>query len=401
MKFIFVLALLAPLVACVDPVKESKQLSEVKLNQIQVLGTHNSYSLGLDPQLIAMIEPRAEHSLTRLVENMTIEKRKQWQEYHPYFQKLSFGEGLSYGYPEGLIAQLNAGLRSLELDVYRDPEGGKFLQPAGYEALFKQGIKEDELVWHNKTQLKKPGFKVLHLADIDFRSSCNLFVTCLTQLREFSDANPTHSPIFILLETKDSAFPLLENSTTILPFDVAAFEQLDQEILSVLGRDRLITPDDIRGNYPTLEAGVLAKNWPSLKESQGKFLFLMLTAMDVNGLSGYYENRPNLEGRVAFLRSQPGQSYAAFLLLDNAKVRAAEISKRVKQGYLVRTRADIETYEAKNNDMSRAKAAFASGAQIISTDFYKPSNYYHTNYHVTLPGDKEIICNTVNTNCGK
>jgi hypothetical protein len=68
----------------------------------------------------------------------------------------------------------------------------------------------------------------------------------------------------------------------------------------------------------------------------------------------------------------------------------------VKQGYLVRARADIETWEAKANDPSRAKQAFASGAQIVSTDFYKKGNAYGTDYVVTLPGGGVMRCNPVN-----
>ena len=94
--------------------------------------------------------------------------------------------------------------------------------------------------------------------------------------------------------------------------------------------------------------------------------------------------------------AQPGQSFAAFLLLDNAQMRGGEIQQRVKQGYLVRARADIETYEAKVNDLSRATGAFASGAQIVSTDFYKPGNTYGTPYVVKLPGGGTWRCNPVN-----
>ncbi|MFM9726241.1 Ca2+-dependent phosphoinositide-specific phospholipase C, partial [Streptomyces scabiei] len=60
---------------------------------------------------------------------------------------------------------------------------------------------------------------------------------------------------------------------------------------------------------------------------------------------------------------------------------------------------DIETYEAKVNDMSRAKAAFKSGAQVISTDFYKPGNPYGTSYKVTLPEGVDYLCNPVNAKC--
>jgi hypothetical protein len=106
---------------------------------------------------------------------------------------------------------------------------------------------------------------------------------------------------------------------------------------------------------------VKAGHWPKLKKARGKFVFLLLTALDTDGLSGYLHGHPNLEGRAAFLESRPGQDYAAFLLMDNATVRAREIPELVKQGYLVRARADIETWEAKVNDPSRARQALASG----------------------------------------
>jgi hypothetical protein len=48
----------------------------------------------------------------------------------------------------------------------------------------------------------------------------------------------------------------------------------------VIGRDRIVTPDQVRGSYPTLEAGVKAGNWPKLKDARGKFVFLLLTALD-------------------------------------------------------------------------------------------------------------------------
>ena len=166
--------------------------------------------------------------------------------------------------------------------------------------------------------------------------------------------------------------------------------------IKVLGRDRIVTPDMVHGTYPTLEAGVKAGNWPKLKDARGKFVFLLLTALDTNGLSGYVGGHPNLEGRAAFLESKPGQNYGAFLLMDNATLRAKEIPELVRQGYLVRARADIETWEAKANDPSRATQALASGAQIVSTDFYKPGNAYGTDYVVRLPGGGAMRCNPVN-----
>jgi hypothetical protein len=166
-----------------------------------------------------------------------------------------------------------------------------------------------------------------------------------------------------------------------------------------MGRNKLITPDDVRGNYTSLEQAVLAQNYPTVEASRGKFIFLMLPAIDESMAKMYWSGRPSLEGRTMFVRSTPGTPRSAFLLLDNALMRQEEIQQRVKQGYIVRTRTDIETYEAKVNDYTRANAAFKSGAQVISTDFFRPGNRYGTDYFVQMPNGKVARCNPVNAPC--
>jgi hypothetical protein len=39
-----------------------------------------------------------------------------------------------------------------------------------------------------------PGVKVLHIADLDYKTSCIRFVTCLEQVKSWSDDNPGHVP---------------------------------------------------------------------------------------------------------------------------------------------------------------------------------------------------------------
>jgi len=368
---------------------------EPRLNQIQVVGTHNSYSQGIDPRLMAMAEAIVGPKMLERMSSLTGAAKAAALEYHPNPGTLT--EGLNYRYTS-LAAQLDAGMRSLEIDINNDPEGGRYAHPAGYAALQARGIAD--ALPRDTTDMDKPGLKVFHIADFDVRSSCNLFRTCLAQLRRWSDAHPDHEPIFILVEAKSDAMPIFPGSTTPLPFDGKAFAEMDQSIFDVIGRDHLVTPDEVRGRYPTLEAAVLAHHWPTLAAARGKFVFLLLTALDPAALAAYHEGHPNLEGRAAFLRASPGNSYAAFLLMDNATMRAKEIPARVRQGYLVRARADIETYEARINDLTRANQAFRSGAQIVSTDFYQPGNGYGTPYVVRLPGGGAARCNPVNAPAG-
>ncbi|MCG1035040.1 Ca2+-dependent phosphoinositide-specific phospholipase C [Polaribacter sargassicola] len=383
--------------------KESSQFSlenntikideTLKINQIQVLGTHNSYAKPVDEKVFTLMNPIFKKLMGQYNANMTDEQKAKMKEYHP--NEMPLNEMLNYNHPD-FKTQLDAGLRSLELDIYYDPTGNRFNKPATYEILKQQGI--TNLAPFDTVGLSKPGFKLLHMADIDFRTHYPTFKGGLKALKKWSNNNPTHAPIFIMIEAKDSGFPIFPNSAKVLPFTEQAFDEMDALVKNTLGRDKLITPDDVRGGYATLEEAVLAKNWPLLKESKGKFIFLLLpSGGGLASKSDYVKNHPVLENRVMFVQSEIGQKHAAFLLLDNAIVRQTEIQEAVKKGYLVRTRSDIETYEAKTNDMTRANAAFTSGAQVISTDFFRPGNNYNTDYWVKIPNGKPMRTNPINT----
>ncbi len=82
--------------------------------------------------------------------------------------------------------------------------------------------------------------------------------------------------------------------------------------------------------------------------------------MNFKTFAPYLDGRPSLQGHVAFVQGQAGMANTAFMLFDNALTRGAEISEAVRNGYLVRTRADIDTVDARK----RRDAALASGAHI-------------------------------------
>ncbi len=355
--------------------------NNTRINEIQVLGSHNSYSAGMDPQVQALFVAKASALFENFMDKMPPEAQARYREEHP--NAVALDEMLRYKHPK-LTQQLDAGLRSLEIDINPDPKGGNYTDPAAYRILRAQGAVN--LLPFDNRDLDKPGFKVLHIPDVDFRSNCPTLKICLSDVKSWSDAHPKHIPLFILIEAKTQDIPILPGATHTVPFSPALFDDLDREFLDVFPRDRIITPDDIRGHFATLNEAVRAKNWPKLHDARGKVLFLMLTANGPAGAAGYLEGHPSLKGRIAFLRAEPGEDHAAFLLLDNAVTRYSEIKRYVRDGYLVRTRSDIETYEAKANDMSRALAAFEGGAQIVSTDFEMPGNGYGTSYIVRLPG---------------
>ena len=126
----------------------------------------------------------------------------------------------------------------------------------------------------------------------------------------------------------------------------------------------LITPDDVRGSYETLNQAVLAGNWPTLKSARGKVVFLM----DQRPVGPVYlEGHPSLRVRVLFTNAVPGEPDAAFTECNEGP--ADEIEKLVRQGYLVHARTDEGTNEARANDTRRRDAMMASGAQMVSTDY--------------------------------
>ena len=62
----------------------------------------------------------------------------------------------------------------------------------------------------------------------------------------------------------------------------------------------------------------------------------------------YTEGHPSLKGRLIFTNSEPGVPEAAFIEENDGTKE--EIDDLVKQGYLVRTRTDEGTEQARTND---------------------------------------------------
>ena len=100
----------------------------------------------------------------------------------------------------------------------------------------------------------------------------------------------------------------------------------------------------------------------------------------------YLEGHPSLRGRILFTNAAPGEPDAAFTECNDGP--ADEITRPVRQGYLVRTRTDDSTREARVNNTQRRDAMIASGAQILSTDYpaSEPARW-DGHYSVSLPGN--------------
>jgi len=334
------------------------RLSPVRMNEVQYLGTHNSYKL------------RLREDLFRLLTDFDAE----------------LASSLDYSHVP-LMEQFDTqGIRQIELDIFHDPEGGLY---ADRHALVLVG----EDVASGIPELSEPGLKVLHVQEVDYETTCLTFKACLMEVRQWSDSNPGHLPITVLVEAKDAAIEDPGIGFVIpLPFDAAALDGIDAEIRAVFSEDRLITPDLVRGEAESLEAVILQEGWPLLDEVRGRIMF----ALDNGGAirDRYTDGHPALAGRVMFTDSPPGSAEAAFMKRNDPGDFLA-LRELVSQGYMVRTRADADTEQARTGDTTRREAALTSGAHFISTDYPVPDPRF-TDYSVSIPGGFIARCNPVN-----
>lgn len=329
----------------------------LRLTDIQLIGTHNSYHLGLAPSESARLkqaDPQA-------------------------------AESLDYRHPP-LEVQLNQGVRQFEFDVYQDPEGDRFAEPKG-PSLVSQAKLPPDPPFDPAGVMKRPGFKVVHVQDIDYRSNCQPFTDCLSVVRKWSDAHPRHLPIFILVENKDRS-PAPGAAPRPGMLTAATMEALDAEIRGVFPAEKLITPDNVRGAHKTLEEAILTTGWPTLEAARGKVIFLL----DQERATPLYTvGHPTLEGRVMFTNSTPGTPDAGFVKMNNPT--DPKIREVVAKGYLVRTMTDGGARAVREGNSTRRDAALASGAQLLSTDYpfdYKTSSGYSVSF-----GKGNARCNPV------
>ena len=337
---------------------QSQNLDHLKINVIQVIGSHNSYKKAILPEVYSYLSKQ---------DSMNFLPRIQY-EHIPI--------------PE----QLDLGLRNLEIDVYADSKGGKYAHPKILDLV------KTKQAFDPEGKMKKPGYKMIHITDIDYQTWYYRLEDCLIDLKKWSDAHPSHDPIFITLEPKDGKANKF--GTEPEHYTSKLFDDLDNELKKYLGKDKIIAPDDIKGSYKTLNEAVLNKNWPKVKDAKGKFLFVLDNNSENRDL--YAKNHPSLKGRMIFTNSMPGTPEAAILFMNEPQKDSSKIQELVKQGYIIRTRADADTMEARSEDYSRFEKAKESGAQIITTDYYLPSKLFKSNFKISFDNKTYERKNPVN-----
>jgi hypothetical protein len=332
---------------------------KVTINQIQVLASHNSYHVEPEPALLAALRTALGAA----------------------------ADGFEYTH-RPLAEELDAGVRQVELDVFvDDPAGGRYALPKLVPLLGLDPV---------DPALAGPGLKVLHVQEVDYRSTCPTFVDCLDDIRAWSGDHPGHLPITIQIEAKDEviADPAALGFVQPLPWTATDFAALEAEIHAVFDDDVIISPGDVKGSSKSLAAAVRKGRWPTLGEARGQVMFVL----DDKGAKrdAYRAQVPDVDDRLIFVDVPPSDPDAAVTVVNDPVADRARIRDLVAEGFIVRTRADADTVEARTGDTSRREAAFASGAQYVSTDYIFPDDDFGTGYVVDLPGTGAARCNPVN-----
>lgn len=373
--FIWLLFLLS-VASCSDddnktnPTADNEIDETVRINEIQIIGSHNSYRKKTYQPIFDFVQG---------IKNLLP------QDLDP--------DGWDYSHP---VLEMQLGtykVRGLELDIYPDPDGGHYFNRGGNSLV-------GEPIASGIDELNQPGFKIIHIPDLDYQTNYYSFKSALTALKNWSNANPKHLPIFVNIETKSSvpsSSLSLPNFVTEIPYTAEMVALLDAEVIEIFGADlaQVLTPDKLRGSFNTLNEVVAARQLPLLKEARGKIIFIMEGALT----SLYIQSSPSLRGRTMFVYSDPGKDETVFVEHNSSVNEEAEILKDLADGYMIRTRADADTREARIGDFSSMNAAFRSGAHIISTDYYKPDERAGqagwTNYQVIFPDNSTARINPV------
>ncbi|AOH85148.1 hypothetical protein AWL63_15465 [Sphingomonas panacis] len=338
----------------------------LRMNDIQVIGSHNSFKARIPDAVMARLR--------------TIDPK--------------LADGLDY-YHLPLTDQLDHGVRQIEIDIFADPKGDRYAEPKGELWARAAG----ETTAFDRAAMRQPGFKVFHIPDIDYISTCVTLRRCLGEVDRWSRRHPDHLPIMITINAADTPSNRPGITDPIPLDDPALLDALDGEIRSAFRGNRLITPDEVRGNAPSLSQAIRQRGWPSLSKARGRVYILFDVRKAVSNT--YRLGHPSLAGRAMFGWYPEDDADSAIQIVQDPLADKTEIRRWVQQGLIVRTRSDANTVEARAKDHRKSLAAMASGAQAISTDYYPGApDPLRTTFTVTLPRGEMARCSPVRVPAG-
>ncbi len=278
----------------------------IKFNELSFIATHNSY------QAPAIEETK---EVYRNLSDLT-------------FGAIAANTGDFWS--ETLSQQLDSGIRSFEMDI---------------EVFDREG---------------EISFTCMHSPYIEMATSCYDFALAMKEIAMWSDNNPNHLPVTIIIEPKSLFIPFEDMKA----FNIDYADEFDSLLREVLG-EKLFTPADMLRDYASFGEMRAADDWCKVKDMQGKVLVLL---HEGGATEKYIKLDPSIKSQAMFpmLRPEDIDRDCTSFILCNDPEELLEIKEEVEESrIIVRTRADNFTSVTEE----RREQAFASGAQIISTDY--------------------------------
>jgi len=225
---------------------------------------------------------------------------------------------------------------------------------------FENGIRSIEIDVEAKETGTQTTFTVMHKPVFDSATSCLDFATMLEEIVMWSNHNPGHLPISIIIEAKQDVAPLDE----LKIFGIEHADAFDALLKEKLG-DKLITPGEMLGSYETFKEMREDNSWMALNDMLGKIVVIL---HETKMTEDYVARDDTLRTQAMFpslLYKQREREYASFIIDNNPKKTIKRKDVFESGNYIVRTRADHYP------KLSEERYALAEkcGSQIITTDF--------------------------------
>ena len=240
--------------------------------------------------------------------------------------------------------------------------------------LDEQGVRALELDVHWRPD--RSGIEVYHLPFIDESTTCLRFVDCLATIAAWSDRHPAHLPIFVWIEVKD----VLDDH----PFE--RLDEVDGDLRDAFG-NRLLTPDELQGEAPSVHAALASGGWPTLADARGRVIALLINSDDAHAAS-YTAGYTSLAGRAIFASATPAQLDDPWAAVSDGGDRPRALAA----GLL----AAVNTCSAGESDTecdAELAAALVGGAQMLKDDF--PAPVASRAYSLRFADDAIALCDPV------
>lgn len=253
---------------------------------------------------------------------------------------------------ETLTDQLNVGIRSMELDV------------------------EASRVFGNTR------FLCMHSPVIDMSTNAYDLSLALREIALWSDNNPDHLPITLILEPKVKFVPM----ASLRFFNLEYANALDVVLRESLG-DKLFTPADMLREYENFSEMRRADDWCKVRDMLGKVLVLFHYDWSEKGeiLNAYMAQDESFRTQAMFpLHVDSSLLNACFLAFnDPATILSLQDSLKAHH-FVMRTRVDEHPLYSDE----RREQAMESAAQILTTDY--PPRFRDEAYTVSFGAGKTV-----------